>query len=368
MEDCGGGGSWDICGDGICSDQERRGGTCMEDCMERGPSKSGRADDIPFEQQMKELELLACLGMEDGAKCNLPKDLETEFGLTGVCCSGKCNYRKTSCVHQTTTDDVEKPDLIVSSITVNPPNPTEDENVNVTVVVKNVGKAPTKENFWILLKIHDGGTLLTEENFEVRRVVEAGGSTEHTYTDKLGLGRIGSFSIKVDADMNSNFEHQSDLIDEADEGNNGGSKTLYVAPKGEEKVGGFCGDGICEEHEEGMCGKDCGMIDDGPGPREFMIVIAVLVFAVLAVLFFALRSRRSKPEAVEGREYTLEELVQRKKEIEEMTAIAKAKYHRRELDEESFREIVRDNQKKIIQLEIRMREVEGRVGKIEDGK
>ena len=48
-----------------------------------------------------------------------------------------------------------------------------------------------------------------------------------------------------------------------------------------------------------------------------------------------------------------------------MTALAKSKYHARKLDEESFREIVRDNQTKIIQIELKIKELQAKEGKTE---
>ena len=80
----------------------------------------------------------------------------------------------------------------------------------------------------------------------------------------------------------------------------------------------------------------------------------MLTLALAAYLL--LRMRNAKPQARKAVEdSSVEELMRQKDEIEKMLDIAKAKYHRRELDEESFREIVRDNQKRIIELELKIR-------------
>jgi len=53
------------------------------------------------------------------------------------------------------------------------------------------------------------------------------------------------------------------------------------------------------------------------------------------------------------------------KKIEEIIKIAKIKYYKRKLDEESYRKIVGENQQKLIEIETDMRELERRVEKIE---
>ena len=51
------------------------------------------------------------------------------------------------------------------------------------------------------------------------------------------------------------------------------------------------------------------------------------------------------------------ELEKQRKELQDMVDLTKKKYHRREIDEGSFREIVRDYQKKLIELEAKMDEI-----------
>ncbi|MFH1403357.1 MAG: CARDB domain-containing protein [Candidatus Altiarchaeota archaeon] len=369
MEDCGMSGSRDICGDGYCSENERLG-NCHDDCggmqepIMPGQGNEGKVD---LQEQMKALEFMSCLGVDEGQACKLPEELNRMFDLTGVCCGRRCNYRKASCDKERIA---EKPDLIISSIDLAPEDPAADDKVNVTVTAENVGEAPTGGAFWILIKTYDGNMMLDEDSFKIEDHIGPGDSIKHTFTGKLGLNRVSSFRFLVEADKNPNFGHQDNLVDEADEENNQASKTIFVRPyednqkKSEER---FCGDGLCEEFEKGSCHDDCGMTEDGLGPEEFMVVIGLLVIAILAVLFLAFRYR--KPNA--GRDIvgeidvSIDELIRKRDEIREMTAIARKKYHRRELDEESFREIVRDNQMKIIHLELKIKEMGGRIDKLE---
>jgi len=57
----------------------------------------------------------------------------------------------------------------------------------------------------------------------------------------------------------------------------------------------------------------------------------------------------------------LHKLKIKKEKIEYMLKIAKRKYHKREMDEESLREITRDNQKKLIKIELEMKELEDQI-------
>ncbi|HHQ45334.1 MAG TPA: hypothetical protein ENN13_04250 [Candidatus Altiarchaeales archaeon] len=60
---------------------------------------------------------------------------------------------------------------------------------------------------------------------------------------------------------------------------------------------------------------------------------------------------KSKPVDLES----LESLLNQKREIEEMIDLSKAKYHTRALDEEGFNEITREYQKKLIEIESKIR-------------
>jgi len=86
----------------------------------------------------------------------------------------------------------------------------------------------------------------------------------------------------------------------------------------------------------------------------FGVVIAVAGLILVIILVDQLFLRR-KPK-----EPGLEELERRRQQTEEMVAITKVKYHRREIDEESFREITRDQQEKLIEIESRIKELKGK--------
>ncbi len=106
----------------------------------------------------------------------------------------------------------------------------------------------------------------------------------------------------------------------------------------------------------------------------FWIVVAVAVIILGVVLLdqLYLRKRRVMRELemerqklekklgneIEGVEDELTTLKKERDRIEYMINLTKTKFHKRKLDEESFREIVRDYQKKLIEIETRIKELE----------
>ena len=98
-----------------------------------------------------------------------------------------------------------------------------------------------------------------------------------------------------------------------------------------------------------------------PDEHKRFITVSVIVIGLVALivvvvsLLLLVRSKKTVTSREEKEPKTVEELQAEKDEIEGRMAIAKAKYHRRELDEESFREIIRDNQKRLIDLELKIK-------------
>ncbi len=70
----------------------------------------------------------------------------------------------------------------------------------------------------------------------------------------------------------------------------------------------------------------------------------------------------------EERKHLLQRLKANKERIEYLIKLAESKYHKRKLDEESFREIVRDQQKKMMEIEAKISEIEKEIKKLKKGK
>lgn len=118
----------------------------------------------------------------------------------------------------------------------------------------------------------------------------------------------------------------------------------------------------------------------GKGGSSLTTLLALVALAALVVLFivlWAVKKRRPAPEPAKGPQFVialpplpsgaseLDELKRKKQEIEEMIRIAKVKYFKRKLDEDSYKALVSDNQKKLIEVEARIDELEKRVEKLE---
>ncbi len=67
-------------------------------------------------------------------------------------------------------------------------------------------------------------------------------------------------------------------------------------------------------------------------------------------------------EKMEARADELTELQNKRDHIKELIRRTKVKYHKRELDEESFREIVKDYQKQLMEINVKIWELEKRLG------
>lgn len=99
-----------------------------------------------------------------------------------------------------------------------------------------------------------------------------------------------------------------------------------------------------------------------------LIIILLLFFIILLIFYVYWKNRRDsrKKGSDEDVEAELKKLMDEKKELEELISLAQKKYHKRKIDEESFREIVRDHQKKLIEVESKISKIEKRVKKLED--
>ena len=99
-----------------------------------------------------------------------------------------------------------------------------------------------------------------------------------------------------------------------------------------------------------------------------VVLVAFIILAVIladtAVRMLSRRREGSMEAGVQARagEKPADELgglLKDKQEIESMIELSKSKYHKRLIDDESFREIVRDQQKNLIEVEAKIRSLKG---------
>lgn len=119
----------------------------------------------------------------------------------------------------------------------------------------------------------------------------------------------------------------------------------------------------------------------GQLPPLWLYSISAILVAALVVAFVVIYYKKLKPgaaaeaarvaaaEAAKGAsaesDGKLTELYRKRDEIEEMIKIAKVKYYKRTLDEESYKEIIKDHQQKLIEIEARIAKMEGTIKELQ---
>lgn len=315
----------------------------------------------PTQEQIESMAEAVCIGIGEGGTCNIPAEAKDKLDLYGVCCQGRCEWKKATCP--------QKPDLAIKEIRIQPEDPGKTLKLEkVDVIIQNDGGAPTESYFWVQLDKGDGSSAI---NQEVRTYLKADERTVVSFTDVSAYKEPRKYVLSAAADSSPNSV-RNDLIAESDEDNNKGTWEIYIGERIDQdnrtdsnsrpteaassiRVDTpLVGDKTRAENTQG---SDWGQLLLLAG-----IVIACLLAAVL-VVYLATR-RRGTP--IEGEELQIQNLLKEKKTVEEMIELAKAKYHKRTLDEDSFKEIVKENQKKLIEIETRIGDLEARTKKLEE--
>ncbi len=350
---------YDACGDGICSLQEESKKDCPTDCQKI---------DIDPTSLMEKIAIFSCIGYDDGNVCELPQDLIDEFSLSGVCCSGRCQFRKTKCPD---TKMIEMPDLMLSSVSIKPEKPMPQKDIEIKYTIKNTGKVDVTEDFYVQLTIKKDDNIVLEESLPFNGILKPAMERRLSHKFQLTNAEPGSYRVIVMADRDTNFNYRNNLINESNEENNAGSKVIQLVKPMEKAI---CGDERCSQSENATsCPNDCEKPKDSTSnmTTEIFLFFLLLVGGIcitLVIVVLILKRREKLDPSAENLEKTIMELNSERKELVRMTELAKEKYYRRELDGESFREIARDNQVKILGLEMKISQIDGRVDRLEDEK
>jgi len=106
----------------------------------------------------------------------------------------------------------------------------------------------------------------------------------------------------------------------------------------------------------------------------FLFIVLVLAITVLYLMFINVFSHKRDILEIEPEDIRkmndaelgdlLHKLEIQKEKIEYMLKIAKSKYHKREMDEKSLQEITKENQEKLLQIEMKMKELGDQINKI----
>ena len=81
----------------------------------------------------------------------------------------------------------------------------------------------------------------------------------------------------------------------------------------------------------------------------------VAIACIILVLYWLVNKIRHREAKLTDAEISIARLTRQMDKQKEELALAKEKYHKRELDEDSFKAIVSDNQKRIIKLEVEIK-------------
>ncbi len=136
----------------------------------------------------------------------------------------------------------------------------------------------------------------------------------------------------------------------------------------------YVGEGYVQRVDfEVKLAQNTGFIEEVAGSGSLPVAaVALVILAVVVVDQLRIRRRRAirkqeKQQAEIEKDKTpeIERLKKQRAEMDEMITLTKNKYHKREIDDQSFREIMRDYQKKMIELETKMREEEEKSGELE---
>jgi hypothetical protein len=344
---------------GVCCD-----GQCvyMEEKCDEGYGPDRRDDGPPSPEEIKEIVdyyvHVSCIAIKNGEPCSEIKSkdpvtgeehsLAEEFNLFGVCCSEKCHLRSTECPEV----NVTKPDLVIVGMDIYPEDPSVNIQIeNLTVTIKNQGNAKTTDLFWVeILKGDESAPI----NHRVEEDLNAGEAIIVPVQGMLPYQKTGRYTLTVIVDSSPNSVRDN-LIDESDEANNRETWTIFVgeAPSEEIPVRG-------EDKKEDKPSEE-----GGGGAGIVLLFFALIIFLLAIAAFFLSRRKQKKP--VFDYDLQIKRLLSEKRTVEEMIELAKVKYHKRKLDEESFREIVRDNQKRLIEIETKIKDMEARMNRLEKG-
>jgi len=134
-----------------------------------------------------------------------------------------------------------------------------------------------------------------------------------------------------------------------------------------------CGDATCGPGENKCnCPQDCktsegtgnisnGGINPPPAPSGDNTMLIIIIVVIAAAAFFVLVLMKKLPlgtGAPSAPKENIDSLKAQKAEIEEKVKLAQAKFYKHELNEQSFTEITKDNQQKLIDIETKMKLLE----------
>lgn len=266
-----------------------------------------------------------------------------------------------------------KPDLLIVDLRAVPDPLISGRNYGVHFTIKNKGGAIVEHEFWAELFIDTGVKPIRQ--IVIKDYIEPGGEKQYSFEDIPSFTDTGSHQIKVSVDSHAGDEKLDDIVEESDERNNVLTKAVSVqsiAAAIIKREDGVIQDDATSAYPKVAIDRTGGSSGDsavGKGLALLAILgIVALVIGATAILYIKHKGGASAQSIHMGDDSELKRLQREKEEIEEMIRIAKVKFYKRKLDEESYKSIVKDNQEKLIKIEAEINGLERRVKKLEDMK
>lgn len=261
-----------------------------------------------------------------------------------------------------TLSSAGKPDLAITGLDTLPNPPVAGQAYDVYVWVRNIGDASFNGNIWIeagstgLLRTQeiDGERLASgeEKKFLVPEVPPFPDSGKKTISVRVS-------SPGISADSNDVYKKDVVVLAGSAGENSGGSQAGAGTPA----------TGIGEKLKNYMENQNA---EPNFSSIIIILIIVVIVIGIIAAVYM-LKKRPAQPQQpqmvlTDTVEVELDSLRKEKEELEEAINIAKIKFYKRQMDEDSYKEIVKDHQEKLTRIEAKMASIEKRVLRLEQAK
>jgi hypothetical protein len=240
---------------------------------------------------------------------------------------------------------VQKPDLQVKGLFTHPAQLIAGKNFDVYVVVLNGGNVDVEIPYHIEFEKERGDIRV----MKIDEPLPLGEERRYIFRDVPSFTETGSYNIHIKLDWSSRGEVKN-LIDESNEENNFFIKKVSVI-KGQEAAGD---DGFTIKASE-RSDKDLVVI---------LVVVGLIAIAAFALVYYTYRRRRGEEPVNEPTGNELVELQRERSELEEAIKIAKVKFYKRLLDEDSYKGIVKDNQERLIRIEAKIQKIQNDVNQL----
>jgi len=259
----------------------------------------------------------------------------------------------------------QKPDLVIEQAFTEPPSVALGDLFSVHLWVRNIGDADANESFTIEFSLGEAKRRVVADG-----PVPADGQKQYVFSGIGPFIRTGEKEVAITIDPEG-------AVDESNEENNRKLIIVKVLPLASSDTGRGtatpAGDGTTGNAGSGTTLPPKRPLDLLP---IIIIIVVIVVPCIAAVLVYVSKSRKKLEYDIKQAKVTLEGNVEselsllqsEKQELEQAINIAKIKFYKRQMDEESYKGIVKDHQEKLTRIEARISGIEKRVTNLENNQ